>query len=520
MELGSGPPPIAAILNSVSEGRQDFSASAASLGRVALNSAATGRLKKGDRDWFAVSLEAGQSYRFQLTSVGKRTSPELILRNAAGVEVARSTVSAGGRCRFSFDSTSSDIFYLDAGNGRRAKSSYEISAAFEDPRTRDLLTGLLDDGIRDRVDISLNDNRLSKSELREILASAGDDGGVAANELSDLRSLGAVLSRYLDPNQSAYLSDIYSNVVESNPANSWWSGGGSSRTALGDLQAGSSTLTLERLLAKWFDGADLPVNVVGTDTRFGYARATGSLFVDDVALADVNQGQAVTCYLLAAAQLVAESMPNLINAMFRDNGDGTYGVRFYASDQSSFWVTVNSSLPINGSGQLLLAGNTTKNPAGELWVSLLEKAYAQANETGWLGRDLAINSYQAVEGGGFDALSHLTGGSLTAYSAYYSAASGIWAGTTSSWTLAETAAQDALSRGQSLWLASYGSSTGSNGLANLVTHHAFTISSYNSVTGRYLLHNAWGASGGGSWNSSFEVTWTDLFNARAIVAWV
>jgi hypothetical protein len=518
MEPGSGPSPVAAILNSVSEGRQDFSASAASLGRVALNSAATGRLKKGDRDWFAVSLEAGQNYRFQLKSFGKRTSPELILRNAAGDEVARSNGSADGRCRFSFESTSSEIFYLDAGNGRRGKSSYEISAAFEDPRTRDLLTGLLDDGIRDRVDISLSDNRLSKSELREILASAGDDGGVAANELSDLRSLGAVLSRYLDPNQSAYLSDIYSNVVESNPANSWWSGGGSSRTALGDLQAGSSTLTLERLLAKWFDGADLPVNVVGSNTRFSYASATGSLFVDGVALVDVNQGQAVTtCYLLAAAQLVAQSMPNLINAMFRDNGDGTYGVHFYASDQSSFWVTVNSSLPINGSGQLLLAGNANKNPAGELWVSLLEKAYAQANETGWLGRDLAINSYQAVEGGGFEALNHLTGGSPTAYSAYFAAEPGRnWSG---GWQLAETAAQEALSRGQSLWLASYGSSTGSNGLANLVTHHAFTISSYNSNTGRYLLHNPWGTSGG-SWNSSFEVTWGDLFSARAIVAWV
>lgn len=552
--------PIRAILSSVSEGRRDFSASAASLGQVAIDSAATGRWKKGDQDWFAVSLDAGQTYRFQLNSSGKRLAPQLILRNAAGEVVARSLDSAGSSCTLSFDSTSSGLFYLDAGNSGRGRGSYRLSAAIADrinpppapvppaptppdpiiaanpaptalailptPQRTDVITGLLDEAIHQWVHASLSDNLLNKAELRQILASASDEGVVDANELADLRRIGAVLSTYLDPSQSAYLSDIYSNVVESNPANAWWSGGGG-RTALGDLQAGSSSLTLERLLGKWFDGTDLPVNEIGGDSaagisgsRFSYGTTTGSLFVDDVNLDDVTQGAAGTCYLLAAAQVAADSMPALIHELFCDNGDGTYGVRFYGIDRSSFWVTVNSSLPLNGRGQLLLAGNASKSRSGELWVSLLEKAYAQANETGWLGRDLAVNSYQEVEGGLFEALSHLSGSAVTAYSAYYAVAGSTWAGRTRSWQLAEAAAQAALSSGKSLWLGSFGSSTGGNGKTNLVAGHAFAISSYNSSSGTYRVHNPWGASGGASWNGSFEVSWSELYSTRSIVAWV
>jgi hypothetical protein len=552
--------PIGAILSSVSEGRQDFSASAASLGQVAIDSAATGRWKKGDRDWFAVSLDAGWSYRFQLSSSGKRIAPQLILRNAAGDVVARSLDSAGSSCALSFASTSSGLFYLDAGSSGRGKGSYQLSAAVTDrinpppvpvgpaptppdlitaanpapptpiipppPERIDVITGLLDETIQQWVHTSLSDSLLSKAELRQILACAGDGGVVDANELTDLRRIGAVLSNYLNPSQSAYLSDIYSNVAESNPANAWWSGGGG-RTALGDLQAGASSLTLERLLAKWFDGSDLPVNEIGGDSAagisgssFSYGTTTGSLFVDDVNLDDVSQGAAGTCYLLAAAQVAASSMPALIHDLFCDNGDGTYGVRFYGSDRSSFWVTVNSSLPLNGQRQLLLAGNASKSGSGELWVSLLEKAYAQANETGWLGRNLAVNSYQEVEGGLFEALSHLSGSAVTAYSAYYAVAGSTWAGRTRSWQLAEEAAQAALSSGKSLWLASFGSSTGGNGKTNLVAGHAFAISSYNSSTGTYRVHNPWGASGGASWNGSFEVSWSELYSAQGIVAWV
>jgi hypothetical protein len=552
--------PIGAILSSVSEGRQDFSASAASLGQVAIDSAATGRWKKGDRDWFAVSLDAGWSYRFQLSSSGKRIAPQLILRNAAGDVLARSLDSAGSSCVLSFASTSSGLFYLDAGSSGRGKGSYQLSTAVTDrinpppvpvgpaptppdlitaanpapptpiipppPERIDGITGLLDETIQQWVHTSLSDSLLSKAELRQILACTGDGGVVDANELTDLRRIGTVLSNYLNPSQSAYLSDIYSNVAESNPANAWWSGGGG-RTALGDLQAGASSLTLEWLLAKWFDGSDLPVNEIGGDSAagisgssFSYGTTTGSLFVDDVSLDDVSQGAAGTCYLLAAAQVAASSMPALIHDLFCDNGDGTYGVRFYGSDRSSFWVTVNSSLPLNGQGQLLLAGNASKSGSGELWVSLLEKAYAQANETGWLGRNLAVNSYQEVEGGLFEALSHLSGSAVTAYSAYYAVAGSTWAGRTRSWQLAEEAAQAALSSGKSLWLASFGSSTGGNGKTNLVAGHAFAISSYNSSTGTYRVHNPWGASGGASWNGSFEVSWSELYSAQGIVAWV
>ena len=57
------------------------------------------------------------------------------------------------------------------------------------------------------------------------------------------------------------------------------------------------------------------------------------------------------------------------------------------------------------------------NAAGELWVSLAEKAYVQLNEMGWVRPDLSgngMNSYAAIDGGYIAyALSHITGQSAT-----------------------------------------------------------------------------------------------------------
>jgi hypothetical protein len=519
--------PIGAISDTTSEGRLDFEAAITSPGQLALGSSATGRWREArDRDWFRVSLEADLPYQFSLGS-SKGLAPNLLLRNRTGDVIATGVRSSARKSSLTVTTDQSGIFYLDAGASRRGRSTYRLQAtavendpltvattsepAFRPPRSSvDSITGLIDQDIRDWVNYSLTDNLLNKTELREILSAAGtDDGVVDATELNDLRTLSSALSEYLDPTKASYLEDIYTNVVTSHPANAWWTAGTSSRTALGDLSAGSTSLTLERLLAKWFDGSDRPMNRIG-DISFDYRRANGPLFMNDVTVADVSQGAAGTCYLLAAAQVMAQSRPHLIHQMFCDNGDGTYGVRFYGPDGGNFWITVDSSLPVSASGSV----------EGELWVRLLEKAYAQANETGLLGRDLASNSYQDVNGGSFDALMHLSGAAVTAVSAYYAVPGSLFADNLSGWQNMEAAAREALSRGTSLWLGSFGSTTGSNGKANLVYAHAFSISSYNSSTGLYLVNNASGATGGSSWNGSFAVSWADLFSVQGVVAWV
>mgnify|MGYP001196505848 CR=1 FL=1 len=64
----------------------------------------------------------------------------------------------------------------------------------------------------------------------------------------------------------------------------------------------------------------------------------------------------------------------------RDNGDGSYGVRFYGSNLSELWVTVNNEIPISNTNRVLLSGSANKFLNGEKWVSLLEKAYAQRED--------------------------------------------------------------------------------------------------------------------------------------------
>jgi hypothetical protein len=87
--------------------------------------------------------------------------------------------------------------------------------------------------------------------------------------------------------------------------------------------------------------------------------------------------------------------------MFITNGDGTYTIRFY-DDKTPYYITVDSQLPVSSTGRLVFAntGTVASNPLNELWVPLVEKAYAQLAEFGWLdtgGDDQ--NSYSAINAG-------------------------------------------------------------------------------------------------------------------------
>jgi len=123
------------------------------------------------------------------------------------------------------------------------------------------------------------------------------------------------------------------------------------------------------------------------------------------------------CYLLAAMIALTDTKPGLIESMFLDmgtyGGNRLWGVRFYDADGKPVWVTVNDKLPSrDGSSDLaqLMIGKSG-DLGGEIWVPMLEKAYAQLNETGVLARKNAgKNVYSAIEGGFGDALQTLAGG--------------------------------------------------------------------------------------------------------------
>ena len=83
--------------------------------------------------------------------------------------------------------------------------------------------------------------------------------------------------------------------------------------------------------------------------------------------------------------------------MIVPNGDGTWTVRFYDNGKADY-VTVNNELPTSG-GTLVFDGYGygTTDPPG-LWIALIEKAYAQWNETGNEGRN-GTNTYAGIQGG-------------------------------------------------------------------------------------------------------------------------
>ena len=155
-----------------------------------------------------------------------------------------------------------------------------------------------------------------------------------------------------------------------------------------------------------------------------YGKSSGTLFVDGITVTDVVQGTAGDCYLIAAMGGLAASKPDALQAMFVDNGtiDGvrSWGVRFFDANGQAQWVTVNDMLPVNPSDttKVAFAGSASKDLNGEIWVPLMEKAYAQANSLAFLPRaeTTGQNSFAAIEGGQGDPLGALIAGKVISYS--------------------------------------------------------------------------------------------------------
>ena len=274
-----------------------------------------------------------------------------------------------------------------------------------------------------------DDSKLNKTELQEILLSAGDQGVVSEQEFRDLGVLAHNLSNHLEGPGADYLKYIFDSVVLGSTANAKWTGGQLESVDLGNLHAGSSAENLNRLVSKWFLGDDLPVPKVPGDkarnepdnTNAPYAIASGALFDESVTYSDVNQGSLASCWFLAAAASLAAWKPEEVRSIFIDNNDGTFGVRFYEilgankDSQSSpaHWVTVNRQLLLNPENTAVLlnaAGTPDKSPAGELWPALLEKGAAQASEIGIFKakREITLNSFESINFGGEEGSAMLT----------------------------------------------------------------------------------------------------------------
>ena len=121
---------------SVREYRDDFTAGTGTSGTVAVGGTARGEIgAAGDRDWFAVMLEAGTSYRIDLkgspTGSGSLSDPYLHgIHDADGVLIADTTNDDGGagrNSRVTFTAEDAGTYYVAAGAYENEEGTYTLS---------------------------------------------------------------------------------------------------------------------------------------------------------------------------------------------------------------------------------------------------------------------------------------------------------------------------------------------------------------------------------------------------------
>lgn len=379
--------------------------------------------------------------------------------------------------------------------------------------------------IRNDMTAAAADGVVSYSELLKLLTDvnatlAASRTQITSTQLTDLKTVTANLGNSLTT--SAYLKNIMGALVNGDAANATWTGGGKNSIRLGNLAVGFNTTQFSELIGKWFLGTDLPSSQVVMDsTRFNiwYSNSNSPVFgASGPSMNDINQGYLGDCYLLSTLAEVACKTPGVISSMITDNGNGTYGVRFYVNGQADY-VTVNRSLADGGS-----IFNYGKN----IWSSLVEKAYAQFQAGGVTTGNLWSNygnSWSTIGNGGWPryALETITGAaSITDFTASGSswsattynqrlAATGYSAGYSTS-SVSNTLIAD-LAAGYDLILTSWTDARNSAGKTTLVAGHAMSIYGYNSATNMFQIRNPWGAEAGQTWATTFEVSLSTLLAA-------
>ena len=251
-----------------------------------------------------------------------------------------------------------------------------------------------DETLRSTVKAQYADKVLSRGDMLALFGAADDDDILTAAEFTSLQAIveNKPLFRKLED-----VLTLSNYVINGSVANAFFQ-----QDTLGNLAVGSTGEQLERLVDKWFFGKDRPdAHDLDTDEEYQYREVSGTLFVNGVSYTDIRQGALGDCYLLAGLGAIAVHSSKPITSMFIVNGDGTYTVRFY-NGATPYYITVDSQLPVSQADRLVFAsaGERYDDPSNELWVPLVEKAYAQLAEFGWLdtGGD-ATNSYAAINAG-------------------------------------------------------------------------------------------------------------------------
>ncbi len=341
---------------------------------------------------------------------------------------------------------------------------------------------------------------LSYTSALQLLTDVGSDGKLTSVEFGDLQTVAAHLNGGLAT--TSYIASIFDQLVLGSPANVSWNGGSATAVALGNLHAGSSITQFNELIGKWFLGTDLPdatLHDLPASTPQPHYGAIGTpLFGAGGAptVHDIAQGAAGDCELCAGLIEMVENHADLAQSMIVDNGNNTYGVRFYINGNED-WVTVNNVLPGFSYGLTYTKNGLPQNPA--LWAALVEKAYVQLSETGLIGHP-ALNSYSNIWN---DAPSDIFGNLVNASGVKY------YFSNSSSWNSSKAAIIAAIANHQDVVLETPTEFTplhNSQGLETLVPNHAHAVIGYDEQSGNFIVRNPWGEQQNQNWVTEFKVS--------------
>ncbi|MEO1430888.1 MAG: C2 family cysteine protease [Cyanobacteria bacterium J06633_8] len=424
---------------------------------------------------------------FDANGLGNIDKVKLWLQKDNGVkqeiaDISQFRQNADGTFSFDFniDSLQNGNYKLFARVNDKANEYIELEKSFQitgvvppQPEKDWFEINIIDAEIRNKTRTLFADNTLNRNEMIAILEDAKDNNIVDPNEITDFRTI---------LNNSTYLGiDDYVRVLANKVVN------GDTANKSGNLQVGSHSEQLGKLINKWFRGSERP------QTPHTYQYAKGSLFQNGISHDDIRQGYINDCFFLAGLGATLVQSPEIIQNMFIDNGDGTFTVRFYKNGVADY-VTVDRYVPTNNLGKFVYAnaGDYHGNDNNELWVVLAEKAYAQLNEAGWINQD-GTNSYNGIGNAGYlsDAFKHITG---------EKAALGRF--------LNFDRVVNAFQSGEAV---GFGSKSG--GIAsNIVTSHAYALVDYNAQTQKFTLLNPWSTDNTAVKSRTLELSWNEIIS--------
>ncbi|HEY9667092.1 MAG TPA: C2 family cysteine protease [Coleofasciculaceae cyanobacterium] len=414
---------------------------------------------KDTRDYWKFSVNS--DFKVNLSLSGLSENAGLALYNSAGKLLTWSNKAGANSESISHWLGKGDYYALVYSEGNWGGStSYNLGF-----QAGTQLSSLITDyTLHQAVSSRIGDGQIDRNDMIAILRST-KDGSVIAEEINDLRD---ILNNANDFGIADYVENLANKVVNGNVANQKYKG-----AALGNLFAGSTATHMESLVDKWFLGGDHPVAKSSNgNTTYSYQEASGSLFQNGINYQDIDQGGVGDCYFVASLAGTAFRSPDTIRDMFIDNNDGTFTVRFYNGDKSDY-VTVDKYLPTTASGNAVFAGwggGSYNESNNELWVALAEKAYAQLNESAWIGQD-NTNSYQGIAYGTLKAISHITGLNNTGYK-------DLEAGDFNS-------VVNAFNTDKIIYLSDGG--------------HAYTLVGYNATTQMFKVYNPYGSTQDMNW---------------------